>query len=121
MDPATQLDAAARRRSLATLTLPGYRSGRAPQNKGRSYPADPPRVEEIVAVMRQAGERPADCAFEDWESSLGEPVFGSARLWRSPRETSSPGAERCSSAMARVASAARLGWTIGDGGSLIPG
>lgn len=27
----------------------------APANKGRSYPADPPRVEEIVAVMRQAG------------------------------------------------------------------
>jgi site-specific recombinase XerD len=26
-----------------------------PGNKGRLYPADPPRVEEIVAVMRQAG------------------------------------------------------------------
>ena len=26
-------------------------------SKGRRYPADPPRVEEIVAVMRQAGER----------------------------------------------------------------
>jgi site-specific recombinase XerD len=26
-----------------------------PANKGRRYPADPPRVEEIVAVMRQAG------------------------------------------------------------------
>ena len=24
-------------------------------NKGRRYPADPPRVEEIVAIMRQAG------------------------------------------------------------------
>jgi site-specific recombinase XerC len=31
--------------------------GRAPANKGRRYPADPPRVEEIVAVMRQAGDR----------------------------------------------------------------
>ena len=31
---------------------------RSPPNKGRRYPADPPRVEEIVAVMRQAGERP---------------------------------------------------------------
>ena len=28
-----------------------------PGNKGRRYPADPPRVEEIVAVMRQAGGR----------------------------------------------------------------
>lgn len=57
MDPTTQLDAAGRRRSPATL--PGYHAGRAPGNKGRRYPADPPRVEEIVAVMRQAGERPA--------------------------------------------------------------
>jgi integrase len=56
MDPTIQLDAAGRRRSPATL--PGYHSGRAPGNKGRRYPADPPRVEEIVAVMRQAGERP---------------------------------------------------------------
>jgi site-specific recombinase XerD len=31
---------------------------RSPANKGRRYPADPPRVEEIIAVMRQAGERP---------------------------------------------------------------
>ena len=30
---------------------------RSQGNKGRRYPADPPRVEEIVAVMRQAGER----------------------------------------------------------------
>jgi site-specific recombinase XerD len=28
---------------------------RRPANKGRRYPADPPRVEEIVAVMRQTG------------------------------------------------------------------
>jgi integrase len=57
MDPAMQLDAAGRRRSPATL--PGYHSGRAPRNKGRRYPADPPRVGQIVAVMRQAGDRPA--------------------------------------------------------------
>jgi site-specific recombinase XerD len=31
---------------------------RAPGNKGRRYPADPPRVEEIIAVMKQAGDRP---------------------------------------------------------------
>jgi hypothetical protein len=48
------LDAAGRRRSPATL--PGYHAGRPPRNKGRFYPADPPTVEEIVAVMRQAGE-----------------------------------------------------------------
>jgi site-specific recombinase XerD len=47
------LDAAGRRRSPATM--PGYRRGCAPRNKGRRYPADPPRVEEIIAVMRIAG------------------------------------------------------------------
>jgi site-specific recombinase XerD len=29
-----------------------------PANKGRRYPADPPRIEEIVAVMRHAGTGP---------------------------------------------------------------
>lgn len=48
------LDAAGRRRSPATL--PGYHAGRPPRNKGRLYPADPPTVEEIVAVMRQASD-----------------------------------------------------------------
>jgi integrase len=33
----------------------GFHNGRAPRNKGRRYPADPPTVEEIIAVMRQAG------------------------------------------------------------------
>ena len=47
------LDAAGRRRSPATM--PGFRAGIAPRNKGQSYPADPPTVDEIVAVMRQAG------------------------------------------------------------------
>jgi len=50
------LDAAGRRRSPATM--PGFHSGRPPRNKGRRYPADPPNVEEIVAVMRQAGTTP---------------------------------------------------------------
>jgi integrase len=48
-----RLDPTGRRRSPATL--PGYHVGRPPRNKGRRYPADPPRVEEIVAVMRRAG------------------------------------------------------------------
>jgi hypothetical protein len=46
-------DAAGRRRSPATL--PDFHAGRPPRNKGLRYPADPPSVEEIVAVMRQAG------------------------------------------------------------------
>ena len=47
------LDAAGHRRQ--PVTLPGYHSGRPPRNKGRRYPADPPTVEEIIAVMRTAG------------------------------------------------------------------
>ena len=47
-----ELAATGRRRSPATM--PGYFSGRPPRNKGLRYPADPPRVEEIVAVMRAA-------------------------------------------------------------------
>ena len=46
------LDAAGRRRSL--VTMPGYHIGRPPGNKGMRYPADPPTVDEIVAVMRHA-------------------------------------------------------------------
>ena len=45
------LDAAGRRRSPAAM--PGHNAGQAPRNKGRVYPADPPTVDEIVAVMRQ--------------------------------------------------------------------
>jgi integrase len=47
------LDAAGHRRSPATM--PGYHRGRPPRNKGEQYPADPPSVEEIIAVMRTVG------------------------------------------------------------------
>jgi site-specific recombinase XerD len=48
------LDRAGRRRSPATL--PGFHAGQPPRNKGLRYPADPPNVEEIIAVMRAAGD-----------------------------------------------------------------
>ena len=47
-------DAAGHRRS--PVTMPGFHEGSAPRNKGRRYPADPPTVEEIIAVMRIAGD-----------------------------------------------------------------
>jgi site-specific recombinase XerD len=31
---------------------------RKPANKGRRYPADPPRIEETIGVMREAGDGP---------------------------------------------------------------
>ena len=43
------VDVAGRRRSPAAM--PGYHAGRPPRNKGLRYPADPPRVEEIIAVI----------------------------------------------------------------------
>ncbi len=48
------LDSAGRRRSPAAL--PGYHAGRAPRKKGMRYPADPPPVEALVAVMRVTGK-----------------------------------------------------------------
>ena len=48
------LDAAGRRRSPATL--PEFHAGCPPRNKGMRYPADPPTIEEIVTVMRRAGD-----------------------------------------------------------------
>src|SRR3954470_14465169 len=50
------LDRAGRRRSPATM--PGFGAGRPPANKGLRSPADPPTVEEIIAVMREAGDGP---------------------------------------------------------------
>src|SRR4051794_35693423 len=67
------LDAAGRRRSPATL--PGFHAGRPPRNKGRRYAADPPTVEEIVAVMRAAGDRRHGCRLRElivvlWRAGL---------------------------------------------------
>ena len=49
------LDRADRRRSPATM--PGFHTGQVPGNKGHRYPADPPKVQEIVDVMRVTGDR----------------------------------------------------------------
>jgi hypothetical protein len=47
------VDVTGRMRSPAAT--PGHWAGCAPPNKGQCYPADPPTVEEIILVMRQAG------------------------------------------------------------------
>jgi site-specific recombinase XerD len=41
---------------LTEPTRPSSEFRRRPGNKGRRYPADPPRVEETIAVMREAGD-----------------------------------------------------------------
>src|SRR3954462_15115873 len=54
--PELLLDRAGRCRSPATM--PGFHAGRPPHNKGLRYPADPPTIEEIIAVMHAAGDDP---------------------------------------------------------------
>ena len=49
-------DCNCRRRSPATV--PRLHAGRSPRNKGLRSPADPPTVEEIIRVMRAAGDGP---------------------------------------------------------------
>jgi site-specific recombinase XerD len=53
------LDAAGRPRSPATS--PASTRDVRHENKGRRFPADPPTVAEIVAVMRQAGDSNHGC------------------------------------------------------------
>jgi site-specific recombinase XerD len=47
------VDVTGRMRSPAAT--PGHWAGCPPPNKAQRYPADPPTVEEIILVMRQAG------------------------------------------------------------------
>jgi hypothetical protein len=48
------LDCAGRRRSPATMS--SFHQGLPPRNKGLRYPPDPSTVEEIVGVIRAAGD-----------------------------------------------------------------
>src|SRR3954468_10149138 len=54
MPISSPLDSLGRRRSPDAV--PGYLAGRLVRSKGRRYPADPPRTEEIIAVMRCCGD-----------------------------------------------------------------
>jgi site-specific recombinase XerD len=56
MESMPLLDRAGRPRSPATMS--SFHAGLPPRNKGLRYPADPPTVEEIVAVMHVAGDSP---------------------------------------------------------------
>jgi hypothetical protein len=98
----TLLDVAGRRRS--PVTMPGYGRGRPPRNKGMRYPANPPTVEEIVAVMRGAGPS------MDGDRLRALVVL----LWRAGL--------RISEALdLAAASVARSEWIAGPGSSLSPG
>ena len=70
------LDAAGRRRSPATL--PEFHGGRAPRNKGMRYPADPLTIEEIVTVMRRAGDSVHGRRLRGEGCCVGSPLDGFA-------------------------------------------
>jgi hypothetical protein len=95
------LDVAGHRRSPATML--GYHRGRPPCNKGEQYPADPPTVEEIVAVMGTIGGRAEGQRLRALMVLLARRSTDQrsarttgARFWTDP-------AARCSSGAARAA------------------
>ena len=62
-------------------TLASFHQNRPPRNKGLRYPPDPPTVEEIIAVMRAAGDGPDGLRLRTvivvlWRAGLriGEPL-----------------------------------------------
>jgi integrase len=109
------LDAAGHRRSPATM--PGYRRGRPPRNKGEQYPADPPTVEEIVAVMRTIGDRADGLRLRAlivllWRSGLR--ISEALALQESDLDR---GRGAVLIRRGKAVSDARSGWTAGPGGS----
>jgi hypothetical protein len=107
------VDAAGRRRSPATL--PGNRRGCSPHNKGSQYPADPPRVEEIIAVMRTAGSSVHGARVRAlivilWRAGLR--INEALTLAETDLE---PSRGRSWFVRGRAGSAANWGWTTGAG------
>ena len=113
MTDVSALDVAGRRRSPATM--PGYHAGRPPRNKGMQYPADPPTVDEIVAVMRHTGDNRHGWRLRAIIVVLWRAGCASTKRSPSPSTTSTRAAARCWCAEARAAVAARSGWTSGAG------
>jgi hypothetical protein len=92
MHSAPPFDCAGRPRSPATLS--GFHQGRPPRNKGLRYPPDPPTVEEIIAVMRAAGDRPDGLRLRGVIVVLWRAGFRSQRGARLGGERSRPNSRR---------------------------
>jgi hypothetical protein len=88
---------------------------RRPANKGRRYPADPPRVEETIGVMREAGEGPYGRRMRALMPSSGVPACASPRPspWRNP--TSSQAGAQSLFDTVKAEGDGRSAWTIGVG------
>jgi hypothetical protein len=113
------LDAAGRRRSPATM--PGYHADRRRRNNGIRYAADPPAIDEIIAVMRHTG----DDRHRWWLRAL------IVVLWRAVLRIQGaltlaehdlhPRRGSLLAATARAAGAARSAWMSGAGSSCVRG
>ena len=93
--------------------MPGYLAGRPSRNKGRRYLANPPRTEEIIAVMRCAGDglhgdRARGLIVVLWRAGLRiQEALDLSEL------DLDPGAARSWCAAARADAAANSAWTTG--------
>jgi hypothetical protein len=112
-------DRAGRRRSPATR--PGFHAGHAPGNKGLRYPADPAKVDAIIAVMRVAATGRTVVAYAGRRADVASRTAHPGRLSRLPRATSINAAAQSWSGAARAGAVARSAWTHGDGSSVSPG
>jgi integrase len=119
MESVPLLHCTGRRRSPATL--PGYHQGRPPRNKGLRYPADPPTVEEIIAVMRATGDDPDGLRLRGlivvlWRAGLR--ISEALSLTESHLDLD---AAPSWFDVGRAASVARSGWTAGHGSNSLLG
>jgi integrase len=108
-------DTCGRRRSPATQS--SFHQGRPPRNKGQRYPADPPTVEEIIAVMHAAGDdadavRLRGLIVVLWRAGLR--ISEALALSESDLD---PSRGAILVRRGRAESAARSGWTAGPGSS----
>ena len=108
------VDITGRLRSPAAT--PGHWAGCAPPNKGLRYPADPPTVEEIILVMREAGPGPYADRTRGLIAILWRAGLADQRSARAHRDRSGP-EDRLGAGprRARAASAGWSGWTTGLG------
>ena len=109
------LDSAGRQRSPATL--PGCHADARRATRDLRYPADPPTVEEIIAVMRQTSDDRHDFRLRAliivlWRGGLRiQEALELGERDLDPRRGS------CSCATARAAGAGRSAWKLGVGSS----
>jgi len=114
------LDAAGRRRSPATL--PESHAGRPPRNKEMRHPGDPPTIEQIVAVMRRAGDgvhgrRLRGLIVVLWRAGLR--IHEALAL--AEADSDPPAADRLLVRRGKASRRRQVGMETGPGSSLSPG